>query len=69
MRRMCLGFAVVFTMLATVGMGQQGPYKVLKTAKTGGLGGASTISTRTMPGAGSISRAAPSKVSPRPPRG
>ena len=39
MRRMCLGFAVGFTMLVTAGMAQQGPYKVLKTAKTGGLGG------------------------------
>jgi DNA-binding beta-propeller fold protein YncE len=39
MLRNCLGFAVVFAMLATAGMTQQGPYKVLKTAKVGGLGG------------------------------
>ena len=39
MRRMCLGFAVGFAMFATAGMAQQGPYKVLKTAKVGGLGG------------------------------
>src|SRR5438067_4904404 len=39
MQRMYLGFAVTFTMFVTAGMAQQGPYKVLKTAKTGGLGG------------------------------
>src|SRR3979409_1090325 len=39
MRRNCLRFAVLFTMLATAGMAQQGPYKVLKTTKVGGLGG------------------------------
>ena len=39
MRRMCLGFAVGLAMLVTAGMAQQGPYKVLKTAKVGGLGG------------------------------
>src|SRR6267378_3778815 len=39
MRRMFLGFAAGFTMLVSAGMAQQGPYNVLKTAKTGGLGG------------------------------
>jgi hypothetical protein len=46
---MCLKYAVGFAMLATMmfvtpmlvtmGMARQGPYKVLKTAKVGGLGG------------------------------
>lgn len=39
MRRNCFGFAVGFAMLAAAGMAQQGPYKVLKTAKVGGGGG------------------------------
>src|SRR6202166_2309755 len=39
MRRNCLGFAVMFAMLATAATAQQGPYKVLKTAKVGGAGG------------------------------
>jgi DNA-binding beta-propeller fold protein YncE len=38
MRRMHFGFAAGIAMLATAAMAQ-GPYKVLKTAKTGGLGG------------------------------
>ena len=38
MRRNCLGLAVLCAMVATAVMAQ-GPYKVLKTAKTGGLGG------------------------------
>jgi len=39
MRRNCLRFAASFAMLATAGLAQQGPYKVLKTAKVGGAGG------------------------------
>src|SRR5258708_21148917 len=39
MRLNCLGFALGFVLFATAGMAQQGPYKVLKTAKVGGLGG------------------------------
>ena len=43
MRRFCLLFAVVFVILACIGLAQQaptaGPYKVLKTAKVGGEGG------------------------------
>src|SRR5260370_8677042 len=39
MRRNCLGFAALCAMLATAGTAQQGPYRVLKTAKVGGLGG------------------------------
>src|ERR1035437_6935371 len=38
MRLMDLGFAAGIAMFATAAMAQ-GPYKVLKTAKTGGLGG------------------------------
>jgi DNA-binding beta-propeller fold protein YncE len=44
MRQICLGFAVGIAMLATAGLAQQGPYKVLKTAKVGGLGGFDYIS-------------------------
>ena len=39
MRRMCLGFTVGWAMLAAAGMAQQAPYKVLRTAKVGSLGG------------------------------
>src|SRR5438045_2710900 len=39
MRRMCFGLAAGLAMFATAGMAQPGPYKVLKTAKAGGLGG------------------------------
>src|SRR6266850_4828411 len=39
MRRNCLRLAALFAMLATAGTAQHGPYKVLKTAKVGGLGG------------------------------
>jgi len=43
MRRFCLVFAVGMAMVAFIGLAQQtpaaGPYKVLKTAKTGGAGG------------------------------
>src|SRR5947209_11411401 len=40
MRRFCLVTAAGIAMLAFIGTAQQaGPYKVLKTAKTGGLGG------------------------------
>ena len=39
MRRVCLGFAAGITLLTSSAMAQQGPYKVLKTGKTGGLGG------------------------------
>ena len=39
MLRLCLGFVVGFTMLASHGLAQQGPYKVLKTVKVGGAGG------------------------------
>jgi len=42
MRQLALGFAVAITMLASSGLAQTpaaGPYKVLKTAKVGGLGG------------------------------
>ncbi|MDQ1470723.1 MAG: hypothetical protein QOJ99_2203 [Bryobacterales bacterium] len=39
MRRNCLGFAAGFAMLASAGIAQQGPYKVLKTAKVGATGG------------------------------
>ena len=38
MRRLCLGFAVLLAMVAGAAVAQ-GPYQVLKTAKTGGLGG------------------------------
>ena len=40
MRRFCAGFAIGFATFASIGWGQEaGPYKVLKTAKTGGEGG------------------------------
>src|ERR1700733_1415652 len=43
MRRFCFGFATGIAMLASIGLAQQapsaGPYKVLKTAKVGGMGG------------------------------
>src|SRR3982074_1931919 len=39
MRRNFLGFAALFAMAASTVMAQQGPYKVLKTAKVGGAGG------------------------------
>ena len=39
MRRNWLGIAACFGMLGTAGMAQDGPYKVLRTAKVGGLGG------------------------------
>jgi len=43
MRRFCFGFAAGIAMLACIGLAQQapsaGPYKVLKTAKVGGMGG------------------------------
>src|SRR5579863_450101 len=38
MLRHCLGFAVGIAMLASSGLAQQGPYKVLKTVKVGGVG-------------------------------
>src|SRR5579863_3007996 len=38
MLRHCLGFAVGIAMLASSGFAQQGPYKVLKTVKVGGVG-------------------------------
>ena len=38
MLRHCLGFAVGIAMLASSGLAQQGPYKVLKTVKVGGAG-------------------------------
>jgi len=34
-----LNFAIAITLLASAGMAQQGPYKVVKTAKVGGAGG------------------------------
>ena len=39
MRRVCLVFAVGTAIFASIGLAQQGPYKVLKTAKVGGDGG------------------------------
>ncbi len=40
MRRLCAGFAVGLAAFASIGWAQEaGPYKVLKTAKTGGEGG------------------------------
>ena len=39
MRRICLGLGLLLSGLAASGVAQQAPYKVLKTAKTGGLGG------------------------------
>ena len=39
MRRFCFGFAVAIVILASAGLAQQGPYKVLKTNKVGGVGG------------------------------
>src|ERR1022692_4247237 len=39
MRRNDLRLIVGFAIFATAGMAQEGPYKVLKTAKVGGLGG------------------------------
>ena len=39
MRAICHRFVVGCAILAAAGMAQDGPYKVLKTAKTGGLGG------------------------------
>jgi DNA-binding beta-propeller fold protein YncE len=43
MRGICLGFAVGFAVLASIGLAQQGstagPYKVVKTARVGGAGG------------------------------
>lgn len=38
MRRVCLVFAVGIAIFASIGLAQQGPYKVLKTAKVGGEG-------------------------------
>jgi DNA-binding beta-propeller fold protein YncE len=38
MLRHCLGFAVGIALLASSGLAQQGPYKVLKTVKVGGAG-------------------------------
>jgi DNA-binding beta-propeller fold protein YncE len=39
MRRFCLVLAVGIAIFASIGLAQQGPYKVLKTAKVGGDGG------------------------------
>lgn len=39
MRRKCAGLIVGMTLVATFGLSQDGPYKVLKTAKVGGAGG------------------------------
>src|ERR1017187_7986397 len=39
MRRFCLVLAVGTAIFASIGLAQQGPYKVLKTAKVGGDGG------------------------------
>src|ERR1700756_3318417 len=39
MRRFCFAFAVTIAILASAGLAQQGPYKVLKTNKVGGAGG------------------------------
>jgi hypothetical protein len=36
---MWIGFAAMLAILVIAGIAQEGPYKVLKTAKTGGLGG------------------------------
>ena len=38
MRRVCLVFAVGIAILASIGLAQTGPYKVLKSAKVGGDG-------------------------------
>ena len=39
MRQTYIGIATAFAILAAAAFAQQGPYKVVKTAKTGGLGG------------------------------
>src|ERR1035441_4772904 len=39
MRRFCLVLAVGIAIFASIGLAQQGPYKVLKTARVGGDGG------------------------------
>src|SRR5256885_358073 len=39
MRSTNLSLAAILAVLGTAGMAQEGPYKVLRTAKTGGLGG------------------------------
>ena len=68
MRRSWLGFAVGFALLATAGMAQDGPYKVLKTAKVGGLGGFDYINADSV-GTGCISRAARYRVRCQPLQG
>src|ERR1017187_7111347 len=39
MRRFCLVLAVGIAIFASIGLAQQGPYKVLKSARVGGDGG------------------------------
>jgi DNA-binding beta-propeller fold protein YncE len=44
MQRFHIGLAIGTAMLASIGLAQQGPYKVLKTAKVGGSGGYDYVS-------------------------
>ena len=63
MRSKCFRFVVGLVIFATAGRSEDGPYKVLKTAKVGGAGGFDYIYAKL--DANSISHARPFKVHPQ----